>query len=375
MTYLFSYTECEAPGPFQSRAGFKIKSLITAPGATIDAEVEKVLNSTIANFPDFQAPKVDPFASREEFLALAKSWSYSPVVSGHFAFMRLATSGIKMGRPGNPFHQALVVRYTDRAFLVELANSHGLGNLTPADFYLWDWPSPRGDAEVEAATYSDHDFPVPAATQYEISDRFEQAFQQDSSFGFCRQFEAMWLSGASKFVQSKEADFFSLLSMCLRLVPAPYAWTMQFGTQSPRIESQDFDQDLVGGLFLTNGQVEYSEQSVCWTELLELVVDNGLTLEVAEMVQLLSEVFSFSVRTGRQALAFMPLACILLPDPLNLLGESGLRVLAWEAFSSVDVKMEFRNPASGQVFESHVRGKIRLEQLPLAAQQWVRDFG
>jgi len=262
MTYLFSYTECEAPGPFQSRAGFKVKSLSTPPGFAVDAEVEKILNSTIANFPDFTAPKVDPFASREEFLALPKSWSFSPIVSGYFAFVRLATSGTKMGRPGNPFHQALAVKYADRSVLIEHAKAEGLGNLTPADFYLWNWPSPRGDAEVEAANYLEHELPIPAVTQYEISDRFEQAFQEDLGLGFCKQFEAMWVSGSAKFVESKEADFFALLSMCLRLVPEHYAWTMQFATQPPRIESQDFDPDLVGGLFLTADQVEYSDQGV-----------------------------------------------------------------------------------------------------------------
>lgn len=374
MTYLFSYTECEAPGPFQSRAGFKVKSLSTPQGSVVDAEVEKILNSTIANFPDFTAPKVDPFASREEFLALTKSWSYSPIVSGHFAFVRLATSGTKMGRPGNPFHQALVVKYAERSVLIEHAKAEGLGNLTPADFYLWNWPSPRGDAEVEAAKYSEHELPIPAVNQYEISDRFEQAFQEDPGLGFCRQFEAMWLSGSAKYVESSEADFFALLSMCLRLVPEHYAWTLQFATQPPRIESGDFDPDLVGGLFLAADQVEYSDQGVFWTELLELVVDNGLTLEVAELVQFLAGVFNFSVRTGRQALAFMPLACMMLPDPLNLLGESGIRALAWEALSAIDVKMEFRNSESSQVFENQVRGKVQLEQLPSSAQQWIRDL-
>ena len=371
MCYLFSYTECEAPGPFQERPGFKIKSLSMLQGDEATPEVERILNSTIANFPEYLAPKVDPYSSRDEFLNLHKVWAYLPVVDGYFAFMRLATSGLKMGRPGNPFHQAIALKFTSFERLSRLASASGLKNLRPSDLYFWEWSSPRGDSEVEEHQFPSGTMPIPAMSEFEIADRFEAHFQTAAGLTMAHQFEAMWLSGTVKQAEIDEAGFFSLLSMLTRMVPAPYAWSGSFASEMPFRQLEEIDPDLAAGFFRSESPVESSDLSVFWTELFEFIVENGLQLEIADQVEILSGIFSYSLRNKRQALSFMPLAALVLPDPEQILVGSGLREAAWEVLKSIDSQLKPKDLPAAEIFRTSFLSQLGVSDTPSEAKIWL----
>lgn len=377
MAYLFSYTECEGAGPFQQKPGFKIQSLSAVFDAPQDKDLEKILNITIANFPNFDPPKVDAYASRSDFECLTKVWSFQPVASGHMAFVRLATSGNKMGRPDNPFHQAFVVKYQELNSLFQASDSiRGLKNLTPADLYFWDWPSPRGDAEVEAERYAVNEFPVPRMSELDLSDLWDQGLiSEDGSEGLS-QFESRWLTGSSQYFHSSERNFFCLLSFLLRLIPLEYSWAYPFGNFLPKTQPEASNELPNAGVFLSTEPVtDKSEQSVFWADLVGLVVENGIQLEVIQTLQSVSKLFDFSVRNQRQALAFLPLAVLVLPDPNHYIRASGLRSVAWHVLQDVGVRMEFKSQEARNDFTSRYLVGLAVNEIPADAELWLRDIG
>lgn len=377
MGHLFSYTECEAAGPFQQKPGFKIKSVSSLPGFAPPVDLEKLLNVTIASFPNFEPPKVDSYASRSDFEKLPKLWTFQRVADGHMAFIRLATSGTKMGRPGNPFHQAFVVKYQELRELFEAAESMmGLKNLTPADLYFWSWPSPRGDLEVETESYEQAELPVPRMSELDLSDLWDEGLNSESASEAISQFEAKWLSGVTQVAYTTEKDFFSLLSFLLRLIPLQYSWAYPFGNFLRRSESRVAEQISNGGIFLSAEPLEEkSEMSVFWADLVDLVVENGIQLDVIRGVQDLSELFDFSVQNQRQALAFLPLALLLLPDPNGFISDSGLRGVAWSVFKDVGVRMELRNKEAALLFSDNFLRNLDISEIPSEAEAWLRGLG
>lgn len=372
MAYLFSYTECEAAGPFQSKAGFKIKSFASLDGAPATPEIERLLNITVANFPAFQAPKVDAYATREEFLKLPKVWSYQAIVDGHFAFTRLATSGVKMGRPGNPFHQGFVVKYIERKqLLTHSSEVLGLSNLTPADLYFWDWPTPRGDAEVEAESYLPDQIPVPKLSELDLAERWEQAFSNPAGIQACRAFEAKWLSSQTQLAFLEDEAFFGLMSLLLRLVPLGFSWALPIGNSIPT--GPGADPSIMAGFYaISNRSDDTSEQSVYWTDLVEQLIENGIQLELIPIVQDLARIFRFSIQNQREALAFLPMACLVLPDPDGLFRGLGMHGLAWQVLQDVGVRLDYRSLELAGEFQKKYLSKLDFSALPPEAEIWIK---
>jgi len=372
MAYLFSYTECEAPGPFQNKAGFKIKSFAALDGAAPNSEIERLLNITVANFPAFQAPKVDAYATREEFLGLPKVWSYQAIVDGHFAFSRLATSGVKMDRPGNPFHQGFVVKYTELNNLInQAAETSGLSNLTPADLYFWEWPTPRGDAEVEAAQYLPDEVPIPRLSELDLSERWERVFSITAGVKACRAFEAKWLSSQPQLALLGDEEFFSLMSLLLRLIPLEFSWAIPIGNSLP--SGQSPDSAIMAGFFATqHGSDDSSEQSVFWTDLVEQLVENGIQLELIPIVQDLAKFFRFSIQNQREALAFLPLACLVLPDPDGFFRGLGIHGLAWQVLQDVGIRLDYRSVELATQFQQKYLSGLDFSALPPEAESWIK---
>jgi hypothetical protein len=375
MAYLFSYTECEAPGPFNAKAGFKIKSLSLIGIETADLGIERILNLTIANFPAYQAPKVDAYATSQDFTSLPKVWSFIPIFDGHLAFVRLATSGAKMGRPGNPFHQALVTKFQEIPSLISLGTNQGLDHLTPADMFFWDWPNPRGDAEVEAAFYEAGTAPIPRTSELELSEAWEQVFSSPAGLASTRQFESKFLTSSSRQLQMPETDYFALLSLLFRLIPLEYSWVTPFSNQSTTRLPKDFDPEAHPALSLdTAGNPQVSEQSVFWSDLVELIVENGLPIEAIRFVQALSKVFDFSLSSQRQALVFLPLAILVMEDHHGLLHEQGLRTAAWQVLQDLSIRMQFKSGNAKHDFYNDFLSKIDLSTLPPAAEEWLKKI-
>lgn len=375
MAYLFSYTECEAPGPFNAKAGFKIKSLSSIGSETPDPSVERILNITIANFPAYQAPKVDAYATFSDFISLPKVWSYIPIVDGHMAFVRLATSGAKMGRPGNPFHQALVTKFQEIPSLISFGANQGLDHLTPADMYFWEWPNPRGEAEVEASIYAAGTVPVPRTSELELSQAWEQVFSSPAGLASTRQFESKFLTGSSRQLHLLESEYFALLSLLFRLVPLEYSWSTPFSNQTTTKLPKDFESEVYPSLSLdAEGNLDFSEQSVFWSDLVELVIENGLPLEAIRLIQALSKVFYFSLKSQRQALVFLPLAILVMEDNHGLLDEQGLRTAAWQVLQGLSIRMQFKSSSAKDAFYKDFLSKIDISTLPPAAEDWLKEI-
>lgn len=372
MPYLFSYTECEAPGPFQSKAGFKVKSLSSLLPHPADADLERLINVTVANFPTYQAPRVDAYLSAEEFKSLPKIWSYIPVIDGYFAFMRLATSGTKMGRPGNPFHQALLIKFQDVQLLVEHANRKGLENLTPADLYLWNWPNPRGDVEVEKEIYDAQALPIPEINEIEMSETWERIISEPSALNSSRQFESRFLSSSPRSLDLPEKDYFSLLSLLLRLIPLEYSWSCPFSNLPETMLPRDFDPQLFPAISRSQEKLlELSHQSVFWAELVELIVESGFQLEAIKSVQEISRLFNYSLRAHRQALLFLPLAILVMNDSSGILDEQGLRSAAWQVLQDIALKPDLKNEVSKKLFIENYISKLNFKLMPPAAEVWL----
>lgn len=162
----FLYTECQSPGPYKIEPGFKIKSIAlwnNLTGARLDHEDEsliqaepvgKLVELAVGTFPQYQAPNFSPFASREEFYDQETYWSFYGVSPDRLMLLRQATSGTSYGRPGNPFHQGLILEKDQIPEIIRSSyHRFGITNLRPTDYLCWDgWLMARGEQELEAAS-------------------------------------------------------------------------------------------------------------------------------------------------------------------------------------------------------------------------------
>ena len=105
MIATFIYTECQSPGTFKSEPGFKVKDVnlwkvkenkifldkLTPENSTA---LESLIMETIGALPYYESPKMSPFMTEAEFLALEKQWVYMTVAQNYKAFVRLSSTGL-----------------------------------------------------------------------------------------------------------------------------------------------------------------------------------------------------------------------------------------------------------------------------------------
>jgi hypothetical protein len=172
-----------------------------------------------------------------------------------------------------------------------------------------------------------------------------------------------------------ETDYFALLSLLFRLIPLEYSWVTPFSNQSTTRLPKDFDPEAHPALSLdTAGNPQVSEQSVFWSDLVELIVENGLPIEAIRFVQALSKVFDFSLSSQRQALVFLPLAILVMEDHHGLLHEQGLRTAAWQVLQDLSIRMQFKSGNAKHDFYNDFLSKIDLSTLPPAAEEWLKKI-
>jgi hypothetical protein len=171
----FIYTECQAPGPFKTEPGFKIKDLKVwksqankiyheAIREDNKVELEQIVMEAVGSLPNFEPPSMSPFITTTDFLALEKQWLYYLLPSGRYLFARMSTSGLTHGRRGNPFHMGVIFDKDDLRPILEFWRKSSSQDqiFSPADLYTWSgWQDPRTSEDVEQAVLSENNFPMP----------------------------------------------------------------------------------------------------------------------------------------------------------------------------------------------------------------------
>lgn len=303
----FSYTECEAPGPFDLTPGYKIKSAVSLE-SSLESELE-AMNRAIAAFPSYSPPKIDIFTSKEEFAELPKNWSYSPIGEGHLAFYRLFTSGMARGRAGNPFHQVVTVNF-EKAMQIEssVSSENENSRFVPADLYFWDsWISPRGDDEVENSNTAELGVPKPQFSEPELIERFESLLGEDKYIQQLRAFESSYLEQESGYLSAESDDlFFTMLASISRLFPRINCWALPFSNQQESLNFAAPGND-VKPIYKSESA---SGNGSVWSDCIELAAENGLIGSVFEATKELDSMIAVSFGSKRN-LQHLPLALLL----------------------------------------------------------------
>lgn len=175
MIATFIYTECQSAGTFKSEPGFKVKDVnlwkvrdnkifVDQINPENSTALESVIMETVGALPYYESPKMSPFITESEFLALEKHWVYMTVSQNYKAFVRLSSTGLSNGRRGNPFHMGIIFEKSSIQVAINYwKKASGQSQIyTPADLFNWSgWQNPRTDFELEEIKLSPNNFPTP----------------------------------------------------------------------------------------------------------------------------------------------------------------------------------------------------------------------
>ena len=268
MIFEFTYTECTSPGPFKKETGFKVKSARiyklaadqdNADGSIVEAFdtededgnlIQETLNEVIQNnsrldaatthLGGFEAPYIGPFSTPEEFASIQKGFIYDLVrfPEGGLAWIlaRLSTSGPANGRPGNPFHQGILIM--NKPAKVTLLN-HSTANSEleyprPIDILTWSgWLNPRGDVQVDASNLRSSDLPFPeiSAESMSVQHSMFVAEQGELALDVFSNVARAFMRGLPVALPGKDTEEFrTWVSVVSHLIPPSVSWFCGFGS-------------------------------------------------------------------------------------------------------------------------------------------------
>lgn len=362
MIFEFTYTECTSAGPFKKETGYKVKSAriyklsTTSPeqddsiftafdsenseGGTVQETLDELvehqskLDTATTHLSGFNAPPIGPFSTPEEFAAIPKGFIYDLVrlPDGKLAWLlaRLSTSGPAYGRPGNPFHQGiLIMNRSAKAGLLRHANQHSeLHSPRPIDMLTWaGWLNPRGDVQVDASHLRASNLPFPEISPEEmsvlhgqfVSERFEKAL--DVFSGVSRSF----MRGSPVPIPGQDSEEFrDWVSVVSQLIPSSVSWFCGFGStwKSP---AQTLEGVGLPQFYWSNSQPQESSDVESWAFAASKVFEHDLDLLVYDSINQIDQAFSWT-REDHTSYALIPLALAVLGLSVGDLGEDEMEV-------------------------------------------------
>lgn len=314
----FLYTECNSAGPFKKEPGFKFKSVAFHPspseGLSVVGSIEAKLDAITGSFLPFEAPTISPFMSQQDFERLDKVWSLQETRAGNFVFTRQFTSGVSHGRPDNPFHQGFIFTTDDIDWIVRSTEElSGMEFARPADFTSWgDWLTPRGDDQLEAASFDQGNPPLPGINSVEWGQRIEELHFSDidRSTSIISGFETAIRQGSNFGVHADtDLEFLNWVSFLTHLLPLIKGWQTRFTSTNA---GSNFPSAIDQICIYRQQELNVSSTQSNWTRIVQLILESGLVIELDRAVGLVSRAYEFSSPGRSSALdALLIAACSL----------------------------------------------------------------
>ncbi len=305
----FLYTECQSPGPYKVEPGFKIKSLAAwdsttgnrmdqeiATNPVLSEEVRKLVEHSVGSFPNYSAPEFSPFATREEFLHQDLAWGIYEVAAGKLLILRQATSGTSYGRPGNPFHQGIVIDKSELVnYIKSAAERFGILNIRPVDLLLWpSWLLVRGEEELEKSTLDQVTEPLAATDLFAYQHRIEESVL-NPDVTLLAQIESSLFAGKNPFSELHlTSTALGGLIAGSHMLPASACWSNDYRILQSTVAKE-------------NGPLT----SNLWSNLLYAVVEADLYQEVEEVIYGFLGKLLFAKDDYKSWLWQLPLAVVL----------------------------------------------------------------
>jgi hypothetical protein len=369
MIFEFTYTECTSPGPFKKQTGFKVKSAriyeINAESTSLRADffrsfdtedqdgnpIQDTLNEVVAHMSEldaatthlggFSAPLIGPFSSPEEFAGIPKGFIYDLVQlpERKFAWLlaRLSTSGPANGRPGNPFHQGILITSGDSKMLLKVhATQYSkLEYPRPIDFFTWTgWLNPRGDIQVDASNLRSSNLPYPEISAEEISVGHSEFVTRHGDFAIevFKSVERSFLNSSPVGLPGDESEEFrSWVSVVSHLIPASAAWFCGFGStwtqpstsvQNIKLPNKETSLNFPQFYWSKNIQIDF-DGDTSWAYLASKVFEYELDMVVYDSINQVDKAFSWSAIDGAMSYALLPLPLAILGLTQEDFGDDG----------------------------------------------------
>lgn len=359
MIFEFTYTECTSPGPFKKETGFKVKSariyksaddldvpdgLIVEAFDTEDEEgnpIQEIVNEVIRNnskldaatthLGGFDAPHIGPFSTPEEFASIQKGFVYDLVrfPDGGLAWLlaRLSTSGPANGRPGNPFHQGILI--TNKPAKVALL-SHATANSElehprPIDILTWTgWLNPRGDVQVDSSNLRSSDLPFPEISAEEMSLQHSKFVSEQSEVALdvFSHVARGFIRGLPVSLPGEDTEEFrTWVSVVSHLIPPSVSWFCGFGStwRTPVLTFKEL------GLPQLNWNKQFSPEELeveSWAYLVSKVFEYDLDLLAYDSINQVDMAFGWT-NQDHLSYALVPLALGILGLTVDDFGDEG----------------------------------------------------
>jgi hypothetical protein len=369
MIFEFTYTECTSPGPFKKQTGFKVKSAriyrINDDSTSIRADlfrsfdtedkdgnlIQGTLDEVVAHMSEldaatthlggFSAPLIGPFSSPEEFAGIPKGFIYDLVQlpERKFAWLlaRLSTSGPANGRPGNPFHQGILITSGDSKFGLKIhATQYSkLDSPRPIDFFTWTgWLNPRGDIQVDASNLRSSNLPYPEISAEEISVEHSEFVTRHGDFAIevFKNVERSFLNSSPVALPGDNSEEFrSWVSVVSHLIPASAAWFCGFGstwtqpsTSVQNIKLPNKETTLNFPQFYWSKQIPLDiDGDTSWAFIASKLFEYELDMVVHDSINQIDKAFSWSAIDGAMSYALIPLPLAILGLTPEDFGDDG----------------------------------------------------
>jgi len=358
MIFEFTYTECTSPGPFKKETGFKVKSARVYEPAGLDASdnsfftafdaqdeegnpIQETLNRVIQNnskldaatthLGGFEAPPIGPFSTPEEFASIQKGFIYDVVrfPEGGLAWLlaRLSTSGPANGRPGNPFHQGILImdRHAKVALLNHATTNSELEYPRPIDILTWSgWLNPRGDVQVDSSNLRSSDLPFPEISAEEMSVQHSKFVSEQGELALDVFSDAAraFMRGLPVSLPGKDTEEFrTWVSVISHLIPPSVSWFCGFGStwRKPVLTIKELG---LPQLYWDKQFTQEGREVESWAYLASKVFEYDLDLLAYDSVNQVDMAFGWT-NQDHLSYALVPLALGILGLTVDDFGDEG----------------------------------------------------
>jgi hypothetical protein len=323
----FIYTECQAPGPFKSEPGFKIKELMlwkTAQGKVFhdtlrpdnSSAIEKSVMEAIGYLPHFEPPAMSPFITNSDFLALEKQWVFVRVPSGKYLFARMSTSGLTHGRRGNPFHSGILFDGESLGSMLSFwKKAKELPQVfSPVDLFSWHgWQDPRTTEDLEKVVLAPESFPMPILRPKKraVDDRaYFQENRAEIRTAFMAVEKSFMTATPANFAAENSWDFMKQVSIVCSVLPPTLTWARNISS-APNNKFYEGKPGWTKAFLHAQAPVSGQASKSSWAHLAMLTFEKNKFAELEKMLSLVGAGLQWKATSGTSGLWFLPLAISL----------------------------------------------------------------
>lgn len=245
----FSYTACEAPGPYSSIPGWKVKQVLAQSPAV--AVPEAVVNDAVRVFGGFRPPEIGALATQDDIDRLPRCLRLDRVGSEWRSLVHLAAAGRDRSGRDAFFAHGLLVGVTTG---LDGVGPGGLSDpdrvpatLRPADLWGADgWSTPYRAEAIERATLGR--VPTPSVASPADEDRLADFIdlhveQLDVVLALA---ERAVTGGPTLVLMGPPVSAAMWCSLITHLLPPNVGWSLPFSTYEPVPSARTGRMFLVG---------------------------------------------------------------------------------------------------------------------------------